>query len=128
MLVLDAGADAEAVIAQANAKLEAHQRIRGFSVWPEDALPRTSGTRKLKRDGGREVGGGRIRVGAPAAAESVEEIVRKYAGNRRIDAGSSLDDLGLSSLDRIQLLMELEQRRVRASMKRSSRRRGPWRI
>jgi long-chain acyl-CoA synthetase len=40
----------------------------------------------------------------------VEEVLRKYAGSRQISAESSLDDLGLSSLDRIQLLMELEQR------------------
>jgi long-chain acyl-CoA synthetase len=110
VLVLDAGTEVEGVISQANAKLEPSQRIRGFSVWPEAALPRTSGTKKLKRT---EVGkwvAGDAKPGTPASAESVEEIVRKYAGNRQISAASSLDDLGLSSLDRIQLLMELEQR------------------
>ena len=44
------GRDAEAVVNQANGKLEPHQRIRGFSVWPQPSLPRTSGTNKLKRD------------------------------------------------------------------------------
>ncbi len=33
----------------ANASLEPHQRIRGFSLWPNPPLPRTSGTNKLKR-------------------------------------------------------------------------------
>jgi long-chain acyl-CoA synthetase len=40
----------------------------------------------------------------------VEAVIQKYAGSRQITAESSLDDLGLSSLDRIQLLMELERR------------------
>jgi long-chain acyl-CoA synthetase len=40
----------------------------------------------------------------------VEAVIQKYAGSRRVTTESSLDDLGLSSLDRIQLLMELEQR------------------
>jgi len=109
VLVLDPGTDADTAVNQANGKLEAYQRIRGYSVWPEAALPRTSGTNKLKRT---EVAN--WVAGAPpksaGAAESVEDIVRKYAGTRRIGPESSLDDLGLSSLDRIQLTMELEQR------------------
>jgi long-chain acyl-CoA synthetase len=40
----------------------------------------------------------------------LEDVIQKYAGSRQITSASSLDDLGLSSLDRIQLLMELEQR------------------
>jgi long-chain acyl-CoA synthetase len=110
VLVLDAGTDVEGVVSQANAKLEPYQRIRGFSVWPEEALPRTSGTKKLKRTELSKWVAGEAKPPAPAAGDSVEEIVRKYAGNRQISGSSSLDDLGLSSLDRIQLLMELEQR------------------
>jgi long-chain acyl-CoA synthetase len=37
-------------------------------------------------------------------------VLRRFAGNRRIDLNTPLEDLALSSLDRIQLLMELEQR------------------
>ena len=109
VLVLDPGADADSVIAQANGTLEAHQRIRGYSVWPGAALPRTSGTNKLKRT---EVAAW-VAGAEPKSAdrpESVEDIVRKYAGTRRIGPESSFDELGLSSLDRIQLTMEIEQR------------------
>ena len=49
VLVLDPGVEAEAVVSQANRRLEAYQRIRGFSLWPSPPLPRTSGTNKLKR-------------------------------------------------------------------------------
>ena len=41
--------DPQEVVRKANAQLEDHQRVRGFSVWPSGELPRTEGTRKLKR-------------------------------------------------------------------------------
>jgi long-chain acyl-CoA synthetase len=110
VLVLAPGTEAESVIGEANARLEAHQRVRGYSVWEEPTLPRTSGTNKLKRTAIAEWVAGAAVPATAKSESSVEEIIRKYAGQRQISAGSSLDDLGLSSLDRIQLLMELEQR------------------
>jgi long-chain acyl-CoA synthetase len=78
-------------------------------VWPEAALPRTSGTNKLKRtEIANRLAGAEPRNAAPVS--SVEDILRKYAGTRQVGPETSLDDLGLSSLDRIQLSMELEQR------------------
>ena len=110
VLILDEGANPDAIVAHANECLETHQRIRGFSLWPQTALPRTSGTRKLKRvEISKWVAGASLSTGA-AGADSIESIIRKYAGNRAIDDSTSLDQLGLSSLDRISLLMELEQR------------------
>jgi long-chain acyl-CoA synthetase len=119
VLVLDAGTQPEAVVNQANNKLETHQRIRGFSVWPNPPLPRTSGTNKLKRV---EIGNWVAASGAaggqaaiPASGEGgIPDIIRKFAGGRAVDFNTSLDDLALSSLDRIQLLMELEQRTGKA--------------
>ena len=49
VLVLDPGVEPETIIQQANAKLDDHQRIRSFSIWTDGALPRTEGTKKLKR-------------------------------------------------------------------------------
>lgn len=109
VLVLEPGADAQAVVDAANATLETHQRIRAFSLWPQAALPRTSGTRKLKRVEIARVAAGMAPEPAQAA-NPVEEILRKYAGNRALDANTSLEQLALSSLDRIQLMLELEQR------------------
>lgn len=109
VLVLAPGTEAESVVGEANARLEGFQRIRGFSVWGEPTLPRTSGTGKLKRTAVAEWVAGTA-AQASGGGNSVEEIIRKYAGTREISTGSSLDDLGLSSLDRIQLLMELEQK------------------
>ncbi len=109
VLVLKPDADPEAIVSEANGRLEPYQRIRGFSVWPQASLPRTSGTKKLKRV---EIAAS---VAGPAndgtqTGDSVSDVIRKFAGGRQIDSATSLDDLALSSLDRIQLLMELEQR------------------
>jgi len=100
---------ANAIVASANEHLESHQRIRSFSIWPDATLPRTSGTRKLKRvEIAKWVAGIPITSSA-APGDSIESLISKYAGNRTIDAATSLDQLGLSSLDRIRLLMDIEQ-------------------
>ena len=49
VLVLDPGAILDAIVRAANATLGDHQKIRGRAVWPSGELPRTEGTRKLKR-------------------------------------------------------------------------------
>jgi long-chain acyl-CoA synthetase len=108
VMVLAPGVDAETVIRETNRRLEPYQRIRTFSVWPQAALPRTSGTNKLKRvEIANWVGG----AGDIAAADtSIPEMIQKLSGGRHVDSNTTLDQLGLSSLDRIQLMMELEQR------------------
>src|SRR4030095_10236878 len=49
VLVLEPNVDPNVVVRHANAQLQDHQRIRSSSVWPASDLPRTEGTRKLKR-------------------------------------------------------------------------------
>ena len=39
----------ETIVRDANAQLADHQRIRSFSIWTDGPLPRTEGTKKLKR-------------------------------------------------------------------------------
>ncbi len=103
VLVLEPGAGGDAAITAANRQLEPHQRIRSFSIWPQPALPRTSGTNKLKRV---EISGG-----TPSPTKSpLADVIGKFSSGRQVDANTPLDDLALSSLDRIQLMMELEQR------------------
>ena len=46
---LAGGTDLDAVVRGANARLQDHQKIRTAAVWPGAELPRTEGTRKLKR-------------------------------------------------------------------------------
>ena len=48
VLLLEQGADPQAVVRSANAQLGQHQRIRGQWVWPDEDFPRTH-TLKAKR-------------------------------------------------------------------------------
>ena len=49
VLVLEPGTDVDEVVRGANLQLGDHQKMRAAAVWPESELPRTEGTRKLKR-------------------------------------------------------------------------------
>lgn len=113
VLVLRAGVDAAAVVRQANAKLESHQRIRDFSVWPDPVLPRTDAIQKLRRYEIRqwvERDAGPRATQPSVETDEVARVLERYAGSRKIDSTMTLDELGLTSLDRIELMMALEQR------------------
>jgi long-chain acyl-CoA synthetase len=49
VLILEPGADSNAIVAGANQQLADYQRVRTTSIWPYDDFPRTDGTGKLKR-------------------------------------------------------------------------------
>jgi long-chain acyl-CoA synthetase len=111
VLVLEAGANPDDIVRAANQRLEDPQKIRSFTVWPGDELPRTQSTRKLRRAEIADT----IRKGPQAAQPKPENevaaLLQKYAPGRVITPETTLDELGLSSLDRVQLMMELEQKR-----------------
>src|SRR5262249_25751808 len=97
VVVLDPGIDPQAVVRQANLKLLDHQKIRGISVWPSGELPRTEGTRKLRR---RELHDW-LATGTAARPSSLHEasvasIVAQFAGGRDVTSATTLDELGLS--------------------------------
>jgi long-chain acyl-CoA synthetase len=109
VLVLDAGADLDSIVRQANAQLEDHQKIRRALVWPEPELPRTEGTRKLKRASVRDwvIAGGPPRHAA-AGADRVAALLAKYAGRGDLTPDTTIDELGLSSVERVELMVALE--------------------
>jgi long-chain acyl-CoA synthetase len=110
VLMLEPGANADEIVRDANQRLEDHQKIRSFSVWTGDDLPRTQSTRKLRRaEIAEAVSKGKADTG-PRPASDLEAILQKYAPGRTITPETTLDELGLSSLDRVQLMMDLEQR------------------
>jgi long-chain acyl-CoA synthetase len=110
VLVLDAGVDADSVVRAANGRLADHQKIHRAAVWPGTRLPRTEGTGKLRR---REVRQWLETGTRPRAvfdsADPVESIVSRLTGGRAIDATTTIDELGLSSLERIELAVALEE-------------------
>jgi len=112
ILVLEPGVDVEAVVRDANAQLSDHQRIRRALAWPEPELPRTEGTRKLKRaairDWAQETLAGRAPQIAHAGVDPLAALIAKYAGRTDLAPGTTLEELGLSSLERVELMVALE--------------------
>ncbi|MBI4468651.1 MAG: AMP-binding protein [Acidobacteria bacterium] len=105
------------IIRQANLRLSDHQKIQGATVWAWGELPRTEGLRKLKR------GEIRARVESKEPAEGIRRpedpivsVLSKYLARVPAVAGGpsqpdlTLDQLGLSSLERVELLLALEDR------------------
>lgn len=115
---------------RANARLEAHQRLLRYSIWPEAQLPRTLSTHKLRRNeiaawlvgnvnpsaGAAPTGNQTARLdpeGRPAPLaygwrgffmEHLELPASRLRPEARLQ-----QDLGLTSLDRAELLAWLEQ-------------------
>jgi long-chain acyl-CoA synthetase len=109
VLVVDPGVDPDEVARDANARLADHQKIRRALLWPEPELPRTEGTRKLKRAAIREwaTKGGTPHVVRPGA-DKLAALVAKYAGREDLSAKTTLEELGLSSLERVELMVAIE--------------------
>ncbi|MSS72982.1 MAG: hypothetical protein EXS64_16040 [Candidatus Latescibacteria bacterium] len=111
LILRDPSADLESLIQKANWDLKPHQRIRGWSIWPEDDFPRTPSTLKVKR---REVAE-RLRADQgpnpqKSEATGLEGILTRMTGRSDIQPDQRLvEDLGLSSLERVDLLSELEE-------------------
>jgi long-chain acyl-CoA synthetase len=99
LILRDTAADPAAIIASANQRLEAHQRIQSWSVWPDEDFPRTPSTMKVKRG---EVAHRIAQGGKLPAGQSTASILARIRG-----AGMERE-LGLSSLERVELLSELE--------------------
>ena len=104
VLVTEPGVDAETIVARANEKLEDQQKIRAVSTWPPgEELPRTTGTGKLKRARNAAADPRRERTAAPSSGDGKRPISQRYAPGRTITPETTLDELGLSSLDRVQI-------------------------
>ena len=111
VMALDPDAEPAAVLRTVNARLEEHQKIRGYSLWMNGALPRTEGTKKIKRGELKrwvETGAG-PKPDAPARRGSASAVVQQFAPDRQVANDTTLGELGLSSIERIELMMALEQ-------------------
>jgi long-chain acyl-CoA synthetase len=114
IVVLDHGADLDEIVRTANTRLQDHQKIRAAAAWPGNELPRTEGTKKLKR---RELhdwlmaaaGDQRARIPSHASERSVAAVLERFAPGRALTPGTTIDELGLSSLERVELMIALEE-------------------
>jgi long-chain acyl-CoA synthetase len=98
LILRDATGDPAEIIAEANQRLESHQRVQSWSLWPEEDFPRTPSTMKVKRG----------EVARRIGSSSVQQARSAGGILGRIQSGGAQGDLGLSSLERVELLAELE--------------------
>ncbi len=110
VLLLNAGArSVDEIVRQANAELQEFQRIRSAVAWPGRELPRTEGTGKLKRhEIARWVASGLSASVPNASSDPRLSVLQRYAPGRTISPTTTLEELGLSSLERVELMMELD--------------------
>ena len=115
VLLLEPGARPESVVRQANAALEPRQRIKDYTVWTEEDLPRTT-IGKVRKGILRERLLASREAPAGAAPRRLEEAVRDLVARvaridaTRITAGSRLtEDLGFASLDLVELGVAFEE-------------------
>ncbi|MFO7802335.1 MAG: 1-acyl-sn-glycerol-3-phosphate acyltransferase, partial [Desulfovermiculus sp.] len=102
----------EDAVQRANPRLEAHQRIRSWSVWPQSDFPRTPSTGKIQRRKVATAVSTQERPKAQADKSSVRGIVAGFASREveNISGQERLEeDLGLSSMDRVEIMSLIEQ-------------------
>jgi long-chain acyl-CoA synthetase len=124
VLLLDPDARADAVVAAANAGLEPYQRVRSWSVWPAADFPRTSLLKVRRADvldaAGAAVDGTADEGGLDFDAVRSEsdrrrrlELLARYVLETDGEAHARIEELGLGSLDVLELLTLIEERAAR---------------
>lgn len=113
VLLLDgSGIAPEKIIGQANNSLDALHRITGYTLWNEPEFPKTT-TLKIKKFAVKE----KIKKGPDGGNETVSQdsLLNLLAKTTGVNAGEIreesllVDDLGLSSIDGLELVSFLEQ-------------------
>ena len=101
LILKESSADPAGIVAEANRRLESHQRIQSWSVWPDEDFPRTPSTMKVKRgEVARRIAHGQTAESSDAGGSILARL--KGAGAR------PGEELAISSLERVELLSELE--------------------
>ena len=115
VVILRGDAKVDEVVGRANQSLAEFQRMRMWVRWLQEDFPRTS-TQKPRRNVIAEFAAKQISQGAEretANDNPIAEMIGRITGRKPAaqNAGAKLDsDLGLSSLDRVELISALEDR------------------
>jgi long-chain acyl-CoA synthetase len=108
-----AGDEVKTIVARANETLTEYQRMRSWFLWPEEDFPRST-TQKPRRNAIRDAVEAGLRGQAPAnSASPLSELLTRITGRpvQRLTPDANLESgLGLSSLERVELLGALEDR------------------
>ena len=119
-LILDGANDADPIVAWANGQLAEQQRVRGYTVWPEEDFPRTH-TLKVKKPQLIEMLEGGVQSDSPSSPTSsssprdgsrgLVDIIAEVAVLDTADIAPDMtlgDDLNLDSLGRVEMLSAIE--------------------
>ena len=119
-LILDGANDADPIVAWANGQLAEQQRVRGYTVWPEEDFPRTH-TLKVKKPQLIEMLEGGVQSDAPSSptrsssprdgSRGLVDIIAEVAVLDAADIAPDMtlgDDLNLDSLGRVEMLSAIE--------------------
>jgi long-chain acyl-CoA synthetase len=115
VLLLRSGADPDEIVKKANRELESHQKIRGCTVWKEEDFPRTPSTHKIQRhkvlERVRDRGAEEVREPDEAPSRLLAILAEMtHLKASQISQDDRLgEDLGMTSLDRIDLLSRLQE-------------------
>jgi long-chain acyl-CoA synthetase len=112
LLLDDSGTAPEEIITRANRSLDTLHRITGYSLWPEPEFPKTT-TLKIKKFAVKEA----IKKGSEEgdAAVSKDSLLNLLSRVTGVSTGQIREesllvaDLGLTSIDRLELVNFLEQ-------------------
>ena len=108
--------DLEAIVKRANESLAEYQRMRLWMEWPQEDFPRTSTQKPRRRmiaDAVQARMQGQTGISAESGSKPLAELISRVTGRASppLDENAALDsDLGLSSLDRVELLSAVEDR------------------
>jgi long-chain acyl-CoA synthetase len=118
LILRDQSSTPQTIVARANETLAEYQRMRSWFVWPEEDFPRSS-TQKPRRNLIRDTVGAAL-VGSAAGADDgahstqlLSELLTRITGRPTpaLSPDANLESgLGLSSLERVELLSALEDR------------------
>ena len=113
VLILDgSGVKPDEIIGRANGKLDTMHQITGFTLWGEPEFPKTT-TLKIKKFQVREqVKKGAVAGDAGASQDALINLLAKVTGTSAAEIREDsliVTDLGLTSIDRLELVSFLEQ-------------------
>ena len=110
VIVADPGVDLDDVVRRANSQLQDHQKVRAAVPWTAGDLPRTEGTRKLKRRELKAWLAGQSSAARPQSqGRGVIPLLERFAPGRAMTPDTTIEALGLSSLERVELMIALEE-------------------
>ena len=123
VVILRREANLGRVVERANESLAEYQRMRMWVEWPQEDFPRTS-TLKPRRNVIRDAAEAQLRQESPTSGKTgqkwgtragnspLSELIAQVSGRQGVVSPEANlnSDLGLSSLDRVELLSALEDR------------------